>query len=738
MKKLCRLFAILLCFAMVLPMAAQAVTYPTDGYVFPEDWSKDALVFAVSRGLLQGNENHDLLPGSNMTRAEMAAVIVRILGATETADISAYTDVPADAWFHEVVAVSAALGVFNGTSPTTMAPNAFITREQAMVVISRAFGMFTEDSDTCDRFLDADKISGYARGAVSTLTEMGIVGGYPDGTVRPGSFITRAEVAQVFYKLLAEIADLPGEIPESGRVVYRGTEPLPDGLTLDGTLYLAPTLSGTVTIPDWTITEQLVLRCAAGSDISLPGTDVQTLTCIMNGAQVSASGNIDRLDLRGTNTTVTASPFCAYISGTGNRLAGNAGDVVVDSADAVLDGDYTSVTLKGTCHVTLNGNAGLVTIEGPNCTLSGTGYADKVTEIGRNPTVSLSCGELEDRIDRGLQGVSAVVTQEGILTTAKGEITVTATFSGGVFEGTGTVGGTRLCDLVWYCGNVKVAERSNFTLVDGATATQKIFYDIAGLTAPTGAVSVRLVYGEDQVTAKTDVKYDDALNAYLNARSTVKTPVIPATLKYNETLYRSISNGRKDPVCSVAKGTTVQVICTQGSDYAYVRCDNGSEGWVWYKSCTFYPNNNYTDSANDYSVLTKEGFVDLGKYASDTQYLIWVSLQTQHVNIFEGSQGNWKLIQSFLCGTGSNLHPTPTCVCKTTGLYDDWKYERYHVINVTKLFDGYAFHSILLNYNGTVNNGSLGAPISHGCIRLSVADSRYIYEMPIGTTVVIY
>ena len=33
-----------------------------------------------------------------------------------------------------------------------------------------------------------------------------------------------------------------------------------------------------------------------------------------------------------------------------------------------------------------------------------------------------------------------MVTQEGILTTAKGEITVTATFSGGVFEGTGTVG----------------------------------------------------------------------------------------------------------------------------------------------------------------------------------------------------------------------------------------------------------------------------------------------------------
>ena len=146
-------------------------------YEYPDDWSRPALVFTVENGILAGDENHNLNPGKNITRAEMAAVLVRLLGAKEAADLSAFTDLEKDAWYMTELAAAVKAGIFGGVSATSMQPNAPITREQAVVVLSRAFGIVSGDRTAYKNFSDGSQVSPYARDALSAMREMGLANG---------------------------------------------------------------------------------------------------------------------------------------------------------------------------------------------------------------------------------------------------------------------------------------------------------------------------------------------------------------------------------------------------------------------------------------------------------------------------------------------------------------------------------------------------------------------------------
>lgn len=74
---------------------------------------------------------------------------------------------------------------------------------------------------------------------------------------------------------------------------------------------------------------------------------------------------------------------------------------------------------------------------------------------------------------------------------------------------------------------------------------------------------------------------------------------------------------------------------------------------------------NYTTSYaanNDYSKTTKEVWINAKGYSSNTNYLVWINRAYQHVNVFTGSKGNWKLTKSFIVGTGAASTPTPVGV----------------------------------------------------------------------------
>ena len=127
-------------------------------------WYAEAVSAAVDNGLLYGKGNGIIDPNGNLTRAEMAAIINRAVGCYKVADISQYKDVSKSKWYYNDVALAVQMGTYNGRSSASMAPDAPITRQEAMTVVARALQLDLERYGKADlsRFSDRGQISNWA------------------------------------------------------------------------------------------------------------------------------------------------------------------------------------------------------------------------------------------------------------------------------------------------------------------------------------------------------------------------------------------------------------------------------------------------------------------------------------------------------------------------------------------------------------------------------------------------
>ncbi|WP_029452067.1 L,D-transpeptidase [Clostridium algidicarnis] len=127
--------------------------------------------------------------------------------------------------------------------------------------------------------------------------------------------------------------------------------------------------------------------------------------------------------------------------------------------------------------------------------------------------------------------------------------------------------------------------------------------------------------------------------------------------------------------------------------------------------------------------------------ASGTNYLILVNIKEQKTYIYKGSKNKWSLTKEFLCSTGINGKETPkgtfTVQNKGDWFYTD-KYDQGGKYWVG--FKGnYLFHSLPFDKEQkNIVDTTLGKPASHGCIRLKVEESKWIYDnVPIGSKVIV-
>ena len=124
-----------------------------------------------------------------------------------------------------------------------------------------------------------------------------------------------------------------------------------------------------------------------------------------------------------------------------------------------------------------------------------------------------------------------------------------------------------------------------------------------------------------------------------------------------------------------------------------------------------------------------------------TDYLVYVDTASQNTNVYTGSKNKWALKKSMKCSTGVKDKETPSGVY-TVQNRDTWFFSekfkqggKYWV-----QFDGdYLFHSVPYDKDQkTVLDTTLGTPASHGCIRLSLEDSKWLYDtLPKGSKIII-
>jgi hypothetical protein len=167
-----------------------------------EHWARESINELYRRGVVSGKAEDRFDPNAPVTRAELAKIVINAFGhqADEADSADAFADVPGSAWFAGYVARAKALGIVGGYGDGSFRPNEPVNRAAALKMITLAAGadyMGFEPS-----FGDVRSSDWYAS-YVGFAQKSGIVGGYPDGTFRPGNLITRAEVAKIVTEFLA-------------------------------------------------------------------------------------------------------------------------------------------------------------------------------------------------------------------------------------------------------------------------------------------------------------------------------------------------------------------------------------------------------------------------------------------------------------------------------------------------------------------------------------------------------
>ena len=156
----------------------------------------DAVLWAVGQGITNGLTETTFVPNAACTRAQMVTFLWRAAGSPEPAGTVNFTDVAADAYYAKAVAWAAEQGITQGTSATTFSPNATVSRAQVVAFLYRAD---KADTAATSAFTDVPADAYYAN-AVAYAAQKGITDGVTATTFAPNSPCSRAQIVTFLFR----------------------------------------------------------------------------------------------------------------------------------------------------------------------------------------------------------------------------------------------------------------------------------------------------------------------------------------------------------------------------------------------------------------------------------------------------------------------------------------------------------------------------------------------------------
>ena len=261
-KRILALFlAVVTCLSLAVSASAASISDFKD--VDTKAWYAEAVTAAVDNGLLYGKSKTQLDPNGLLTRAEMAAITNRSFGCYKTADISAYKDVAKSKWYYKDVAMAVQMGTYNGRSASSMAPDAPISRQEAMTVVARALELDYDSYSKTDlsAFSDRSEISNWALPYVRAMVGADYIHGRGK-VLAPLDNITRAEFAQIFYNIIGTYIVSKGTYDKDikGSVLIRTDEVTLQNMTVDGDLIIGcGAADGKITLDNVTVKGRLLV-----------------------------------------------------------------------------------------------------------------------------------------------------------------------------------------------------------------------------------------------------------------------------------------------------------------------------------------------------------------------------------------------------------------------------------------------------------------------------------------------
>lgn len=716
MKKT-NLLSTLLAILLLLSLPTQALAAQWEDFTDVQDhWAEEALKKAYTDGLVTGISDSELSPDTAITAAQMITILTRVLGATEKAD-PAVLELPPEAWYADSAALALKLGLI---APQTGALDRPMTRQDALSMTAKAFALTPAEPQlsVLDAFSDAGSLLPENKNAMAALIELGLVQGFA-GSLNANGSISRAEFITVLSRIAGSYLS-PAQLGSAaaGGVVLKGGGALwsvsadklwfdctAESVTLSNVQANALTLRGhrltSFQGDSQTILKELVVAVGEGKltldasprvdtlrleacDSAAIGAGANNLEVTGSGIALTVSGSHDNLVITGSGNTITLSQGAALsrlcITGSGNTVLQAEDATKLTLGKLELSGSTNKLSLKIS-----EGDTALAVSGSENTLDLSSAFAlsgelgGKLNDLTLHSDVSISCRSTGDA---------------GKLTLSAPELeSLSAT-------------GSYVSLLLKKDADVKAVElggTGNLLLAEPGSVLNRV-----AVTGADNSLTVNGNAGEIDISGK---------NATVNG------------------------TGRAARITVNAYGTNI----TLGADELIKNKDQISKEEVLKLVTTAYKGNFTLEWAqeNDYEDYVKEAWVNARGHSSKTEYLIWINLSMQRVNIFKGSAGGWELIRESIVGSGAPNSPTPVGVWTTT--YKQaagWTTSSYTCKPVVgfRQGTGYAFHSRLYYPNSSkLKDPGIGYPISAGCIRMYDEDVQYIFDnIPNGTTVVVY
>jgi len=172
-------------------------------------WSKEYVNEMGSRLIVNGVGRGIFNPNNDITRAELAAMIIRALGIKTSDNSEKFVDVAEGLWYSEVINCAREYGIITGYTDNTFRPMQKVTREESIAMISRAMKLLGVENNLADdeieqllqTFEDGNKFASWSRKHAAYAIKNKLVLG-SGGKLMPHNNITRAEAAAIILRVL--------------------------------------------------------------------------------------------------------------------------------------------------------------------------------------------------------------------------------------------------------------------------------------------------------------------------------------------------------------------------------------------------------------------------------------------------------------------------------------------------------------------------------------------------------
>ena len=172
---------------------------------------QDAISILASKGIINGTTATTFSPDGTITRAEIAALIVRTLSKLDPNADGGFTDVGRSDWFYGAVGSARRHGIVNGTSPTTFAPRSNIQKDQIVAICARTLRTEMRYRDPANvsgilsAYSDAASIAQWGREDIALATRENLVVRRTDGNFNGSATMTRGDAAVILYRMFMKI-----------------------------------------------------------------------------------------------------------------------------------------------------------------------------------------------------------------------------------------------------------------------------------------------------------------------------------------------------------------------------------------------------------------------------------------------------------------------------------------------------------------------------------------------------